>query len=58
MSAAAMYAPDPRYPHHYEAAREYRPRPLSEVTFAADLVHPAPCAVCGLPFSNGVHFRR
>lgn len=54
----AAFAPDPRYPHHYEPQAEYRPRPISEVTFAADLIHPAPCAVCGLPFSNGVHFRR
>lgn len=56
--AYAEREPDsPRYPHTYTPAVEFRPRPLREIAFAADLIHPAPCALCRKPFSDPIHLR-
>jgi hypothetical protein len=48
---------DPRFPHRYRPAVEYRPIPVSSIQTltADDIVHPAPCTVCRRRFGDKIH---
>ena len=48
---------DPRYPHTYRPAVEYRPVAVSQLptVTAEDILHPAPCGVCHRRFGDRIH---